>query len=60
MALRGISLQMIEETIFVPDTTGRGYSDKLLAFKEFPRGILKVVYAINGNDHLIISAIWKD
>jgi hypothetical protein len=60
MGLRGISLPMIEEAVFTPDSTGRGYSDKLLAFKRFPSGVLKVVYAVEGNDHLIISVIWAE
>ena len=60
MALRGISESMIEETIFTPDGTGEGYSRKILAFKRFPQGLLKVVYFLDRNDHVIVSTIWED
>ena len=60
MARRGVSETMIEEAIFTPDATGEGYSGKLLAFKRFHRGLLKVVYFTDGSDHVIVSTIWED
>ena len=60
MARRGVSESMIEETIFTADETGEGYAGKLLAFKRFPQGLLKVVYLVDHNDHVIISTIWED
>ena len=60
MALRGIAESMVEEAIFTPDSTEESYAGKLLAFKSFPRGRLKVVYFIEHNDHVIVSTIWED
>jgi hypothetical protein len=60
MALRGIAESMVEEAIFTPDSTGEGYAGKLLAFKSFPHGRLRVVYFIEHNDHVIVSTIWED
>jgi len=60
MTLRAISESMIEEAIFTPDETGRGYEEKLLAFKAFAGRRLKVVYSVEGSDHIIISAVWED
>ena len=60
MARRGVSESMIEEAICAPDATGEGYTGKLLAFKRFPRGLLKVMYFVDGNDHIIVSTIWED
>lgn len=59
MARRRITGAMIEETVFTPDETGEGYSQKHLALKRFPQGLLKVVYFIDGNDHVIVSTIWE-
>jgi len=60
MARRGISESMIEEAIFTADAVGEGYAGKLLAFKRFPRGVLKVVYFVDHDEHVIVSTIWED
>jgi len=60
MKLRGITKSMIEEAIFTPEQTGRGYSDRILAFKTFARGLLKVVYSVEYGNHIIVSAIWEE
>jgi hypothetical protein len=59
MAQRGVSESMIEEAIFTPDRTGEGYGGRCLAFKAFPQGLLKIVYFVDGNDHVIVSTIWE-
>ena len=48
MALRGISMKMIKETIFKSEHHEIGNFGRLLAFKSFPRGLLKVVYVKEG------------
>ena len=60
MGLRGVTLSMIEKTIFAPDSIGQGYSNKILAFKRFPEGLLKVVYSVEGSDQVVITAIWQE
>ena len=60
MARRRVSESMIEETICTADQTGEGYAGKLLALNRFPQGLLKVVYLVDRNDHVIISTIWED
>jgi len=60
MALRGVTAEMIEEVIFTPDWTEPGRGDRVLAFKQTSRGLLKTVYRVDGGDHIVISAIWKD
>lgn len=49
---------MIEEVIFTPDWTESEGPDLVLAFKQMARGLLKIVYRIEGGDHVVISAIW--
>jgi hypothetical protein len=58
MALRGITRQMIEETLQHPECTGTGYQNRLLAFRTYPAGTLKVVYVIEDGDSVVISVIW--
>ena len=60
MALRGITAEMVEEAIHTPGWTDHGYSDKFLAFKQFPPDLLKVVYTVSGNDYVVVSTIWEE
>ena len=60
MAFRGVSLEMIEEVIFTPDWTKPGPANRILACKRTPRGLLKIVYRVEGADHIIVSVIWED
>ena len=61
MALRGVTPEMIEEVIFTPDwSEPAGSADCVLAFKQMQRGLLKIVYRVEGADHIVISAVWKD
>lgn len=59
MALRGVTPEMVEEVIFTPDRTEPGVGDRVLAFKQVPRGLLKVVYRVEGGAHIVISTIWE-
>ncbi len=59
MALRRITKKMIEAAITDPDHKGVGYKKRLLSFKSFKEGIIKVVYSRSGNVCAIISVIWE-
>lgn len=59
MALRGVSEDMVKATITDPDRHGKGYMNRLLAFKRFDRGILKVVYTLEDEHAIIITVIWE-
>ena len=59
MALRKITEAMIEATIANPDRKSIGYQKKLLSFKSFNAGIIKVVYSRSENFYIIISVIWE-
>lgn len=58
MAIRGITRSMVEETIRNPDNRGVGYQDRLLAYKTFPGGTIKVVYVIENAKFVVISVMW--
>jgi len=60
MAQRGITLAMVEEAVFTPDSTAKSYGNTIIAFKRFSEGLLKVVYSTLSGDHLIISTIWEE
>lgn len=50
---------MVRATITHPDRQGRGYKDRLLAFKRFDSGVLKVVYTLEDDHAVIITVIWE-
>jgi len=58
MSLRGITEKMIEEALSKPDRTALGYSNRLLAYKKFDKGTIKVVYTIEEDTPVIITVIW--
>jgi hypothetical protein len=58
MKLRRVSRAMVQETIQNPEKTDSGYGDKLLAFRSYEAGVLKVVYVIENRDCVVITVIW--
>jgi len=60
MIVRKVSVKMIKDTILKSESTGVVYFGRLLAFKYFPGGLLKVVYVIKGKTYFIISVIWAN
>ena len=50
---------MVKATITNPDRQGKGYKDRLLAFKRFDGGVLKVVYNLEGERAIMITVIWE-
>jgi hypothetical protein len=60
MIFRKVTLDMIEETIFTPDSSEPAHPGRRLAFKWFDGRLLKVVYKVEGGDHVIISVIWEE
>lgn len=44
MNIRGISEDMIKEALANPDSTGKGYKNRLLAYKTFNGKAIKVVH----------------
>lgn len=59
MALRKITEKMIKDTIGDPDSNGTGYQDRMLVFKAFKAGVVKVVYTQEKDFSVIISVIWE-
>jgi hypothetical protein len=60
MVVRKITEKMIKEAIAKPDSEGFGYQNRLLVFKSFSGGVIKVVYSKEKNYHIIISVIWEN
>ena len=58
--LRGINLEMIKDTIINPEKRSKGYKERLLAFKKYEDRFLKVVYVIEENKYIILTAIWEE
>jgi hypothetical protein len=59
MSLRGITEKMVEETMSKPEREGVGYRNKRVAFKSFGQKSIKVVYAIDNNEVIIITVMWE-
>ena len=60
MDIRGISEDMVKEALANPDSTGKGYKNRLLAYKTFNGKTIKVVYAIEGESSVVISVMWEE
>ena len=58
MLLRGITEKMVRKALAHPDKIGTGYDGRDLVFREFPKGIIKIVFIKRKNTHVIISVIW--
>lgn len=58
MLLRGITVDMIKRALSSPDEVGIGYENRNLAFKKFPRGVIKIVFIRKKHSYIVISAIW--
>jgi len=56
---RGITQDMVTKALTHPDETGTGYGGRALAFRAFPSGRIKVVYKVEGEDTVVISAMWS-
>jgi hypothetical protein len=59
MRLRQVTEEMVATTIGHPDRQGSGYRNRLLAFKRFEEGVLKVVYKLQGDRPFIVTVIWE-
>jgi hypothetical protein len=59
MALRGITKEMVRQTVEVPDETGVGYRARSLAYRLFPQGRVKVVYVEEAREIVVITVMWE-
>jgi len=59
MVDRGITEDMVTKALTHPDETGTGYRGRAVAFRAFPSGRVKVVYKVEGEDTVVISAMWS-
>lgn len=59
MSLRMITTEMVQETLSNPQRTGTGYKKRLLAFKAFSGGTVKVVYSVDSERAVVISVMWE-
>ena len=50
---------MVKNTLIKPDNVGFGYNGKSLAFKKFPKGMIKVVFIKKKTSYVIVSVIWE-
>ena len=57
MVDRGITEDMVTKALTHPDETGAGYRGRAVAFRAFPSGRVKVVYKVEGEDTVVISAM---
>lgn len=60
MIFRGVTLDMVRETIASPDRTDSGYAGKRLAFKRYGSCLLKVVFKSERNHHIVVTMIWEE
>ena len=58
MSVRGITKEMVQDTLVNPEQTGRGYESRFLAYKSFGSRRIKVVYAKEGERPVVISVMW--
>ena len=58
MSVRGITREMVRDTLANPEQTGIGYESKFLAYKSFGNKRIKVVYTKEDEKSVIITVIW--
>lgn len=58
MIFRGITEEMVKNSLIEPDKVGFGYDGKSLVFKKFGKKIMKVVFKKIKNSVVIVSVIW--
>ena len=59
MKRRRVSEAMVRDTIHHPEKMGLGYGGKLLAFRSYAAGLLKIVYVKENEDYVVITVIWE-
>ena len=58
MTSRRVSVKMIQDTVLKSERDDIGQFSRLLAFKSFRYGVLKVVYIREKSVYYIVSVIW--
>jgi len=59
MSIREITKEMVEKVLSEPEKTGTGYRNRLLVWKSFEKGKIKVVYTIENTNYVVISVMWE-
>lgn len=59
MELRGVSEDMIRDTISQPEAQDAGYLGRSLKYKKFGDKYLKVVCEVEEEIYRVITVIWK-
>ncbi|MDO8659284.1 MAG: DUF4258 domain-containing protein [Candidatus Parcubacteria bacterium] len=59
MIFRGITEEMLKSALDRPDKVGIGYQGRSLVFKDFSKGVIKVVFIKKKSSQIIISVIWE-
>lgn len=60
MILRGITHEMVKNTLSKPDKIGIGYDGRNLVFKKFSKGIIKIVFIKKRSSYIVVSVIWEN
>ncbi len=55
---RGLIAELVEETVAHPDRRERSYGERRLAYKRFHDRILTVVYRVENETIVLITAYW--
>ena len=60
LAQRNIKKEFVLKTLTAPDTTGVSYSGRQMAFKQFGRIHLKVVFQQEGENLIVLTQHWVE
>ncbi|MGQ9584303.1 MAG: DUF4258 domain-containing protein [Anaerolineae bacterium] len=60
MALRGITEELVRQALEAPDEKGVGYRARVVAYRNFPQGRIKVVYVEDNKGITVITVMWED
>lgn len=60
MVQRSITGDMVNKTLELPDKEDTGYRAKLLAYRCFPQGCIKVVYVEESEKIIVITVMWEE
>ena len=58
MRKRGISEEMVNETLLEPSAVSKGNENKKIAYRKFGEKVVEVVYVEKKEEYVVISVRW--
>lgn len=57
---RGLKREFVEKTLVSPDFVKETYGDRKVAYRQFSKLYLAVVFKVEGEDFIVITSHWEE